>query len=156
MDIRQLRKLIDLMNVNDLVEVEIESEGSKVRLKKATPQAPAVEYVTPMPMGIVPTAPAAPATPTAPAADGAPDVEGDSVTFNSPMVGTFYTAPGPGADIFVNVGDKVTAKSVLCIIEAMKVMNEINADMEGEVLEILVNNGEAVEYNQPLFTIRPN
>ena len=157
MDIKEIRRLVALMNANDLVEIEIEVEGSKVKLKKrgdamvntVAAYAPAMPAAAP-----APAAPGAAASPAA-APESTPTVEGDSVTFNSPMVGTFYTAASPGTEPFVKVGARVGQKSVLCIIEAMKVMNEITADMEGEVLELLVGDGEAVEFNQPLFTIRP-
>lgn len=155
MDLEELQKLIELMNSNDLVEVELEDEGKKIRLSKAGANQPVMSIPhAPMPMAAA--APAAPQPGAAPAAAPAADaVEGHSVTFNSPMVGTFYSAPSPTAEPFVKVGDKVGASSVLCIVEAMKVMNEITADMEGEILEVLVGNGEAVEYGQPLYTIKP-
>ncbi|MCA9322167.1 MAG: acetyl-CoA carboxylase biotin carboxyl carrier protein [Planctomycetes bacterium] len=151
MELEELQKLIALMNDNDLVEVEIEEGETKIRLKKAGAammQAPSMMgYAQPMmhPQTLAPMGSAA--------SEGA--VEGDSVTFNSPMVGTFYTAASPGAEQFVKIGDKVGHSTVLCIIEAMKVMNEIQAEMDGEILEVLVGNGEAVEYGQPLFTLRP-
>ncbi|MEZ6194461.1 MAG: acetyl-CoA carboxylase biotin carboxyl carrier protein [Planctomycetota bacterium] len=158
MDIERLERIVELMNANDLVEVEIETEETKIRLKKAGANAPAAfPAYAPMPAAFPGAAPAGPgaAMPAAGAAEEAVKVEGQTVTFNSPMVGTFYEAGSPGADPFVRVGTKVGASSVLCIIEAMKVMNEITADMEGEIVEVLVGNGEAVEYGQPLFTIRP-
>lgn len=161
MDFEELKKLIALMNKNDLVELELESKDTKVRLKKATPPAP---VYAPMPMPMAPM-------PAQSQSSGAfvthhnradssrdahaPVLEGGSITFNSPMVGTFYSSPAPGADSFVKVGERVGPKTVLCIIEAMKVMNEITAETEGEILEFLVGNGEAVEFGQPLFTIRP-
>lgn len=144
MDMEELERLVELMNSNDLVEVEIESETSRIRLKKADPGPPVAMHAVA----------AAPLAAPAPAAEAA-GVEGDSVTFNSPMVGTFYRAPSPAAEPFVKVGDKVGHATVLCIVEAMKVMNEITADLDGEILEILVGDGESVEYGQPLFTLRP-
>ncbi|HGY90958.1 MAG TPA: acetyl-CoA carboxylase biotin carboxyl carrier protein [Planctomycetes bacterium] len=152
MDLEDLQKLIELMNENDLVEVEIEEGEKKVRLKKAGADQPVMPpqafWAQPSPAGQ--PGGGGPAESVA-----ASSVEGDSVTFNSPMVGTFYTSPSPGAEPFVKVGDRVSQTTVLCIIEAMKVMNEIQAEMEGEILEVLVGNGEAVEYGQPLFTIKP-
>lgn len=164
MDIEELKKLVALMNKNDLCELEIESEGSKVRLKKAQPTVR--EVAAPQFYHMAPAHAAAPQAAPAPAlshhlpgvadkSTHAPVVEGGSKTFNSPMVGTFYASPSPTADPFVKVGDRVGQKTVLCIIEAMKVMNEITADIDGEILEVFVANGEAVEYGQPLFTIRP-
>ncbi len=159
MNLEELKKLVRLMNSNDLVEVEIESADSKVRLKKAGANAPTYAMspmMAPqaMPMPVPQAAPPA-AAPGAPAAKAGDPVEGDSVTFNSPMVGTFYAAASPTADPVVTAGDKVQRKPVLCIIEALKVMNELTADLHGEILEVLVGNGEAVEYGQPLFTIKP-
>ena len=158
MDIKEVRKLINLMNANDLVEVEVESGESRVLLKKAGANAPGV-----MPQlhygasAAVPTSVASsPSTADATEADDSVSIEGDSVTFNSPMVGTFYVASGPGNEPFVRIGDRVSPTSVLCIVEAMKVMNEIAAETTGEILEVLVGDGEAVEYGQPLFTIRPS
>jgi acetyl-CoA carboxylase biotin carboxyl carrier protein len=158
MDLEELKKLVALMNKNDLVEIEIESEGSKVRLKKASPeirmaQMAPIQHYAPAPYQEAP--PAVSHHVPGGGKSHAPVVEGTSVTFNSPMVGTFYTCPSPGADVFVKVGDKVGPKTIVCIIEAMKVMNQIPAEREGEILEVLVGNGEAVEYGQPLFTIRP-
>ena len=162
MELDDLERLIELMNDNDLVEVEIEKDDSKIRLRKAAPETPTITAMPAMPQAMfAPQAPVAPAAHAAAApvdaggAASADPVEGDSLTFNSPMVGTFYTAPSPGADTFVKIGDKVGQTTVLCIIEAMKVMNEIQAEMEGEILEVLVGNGEAVEYGQPLFTLKP-
>jgi acetyl-CoA carboxylase biotin carboxyl carrier protein len=157
MDIERLEKIVEIMNSNDLVEVEIETEDTKIRLKKAGAEVavgalPQYAPMAPMP---APAAAAAPSGPASAAEEAGVKVEGETVTFNSPMVGTFYEAASPTADPFVRIGDKVGASTVLCIVEAMKVMNEITADMEGEIVESLVANGEAVEYGQPLFTIRP-
>ena len=154
MDIKEVRKLINLMNANDLVEIEVESGDSRVLLKKAganAPQSmPQVQYAVPAAAAV------ASGAGSSTEAEETTAVEGDSVTFNSPMVGTFYVASGPGNEPFVRIGDRVGPTSVLCIVEAMKVMNEITADTSGEILEILVGDGEAVEYGQPLFTIRPS
>ena len=154
MDIKEVRKLINLMNANDLVEIEVESGDSRVLLKKAGANAsqsmPQVQYAAPTAASV------APGAGSSPEAQETTAVEGDSVTFNSPMVGTFYVASGPGNEPFVRIGDRVGPTSVLCIVEAMKVMNEITADTSGEILETLVGDGEAVEYGQPLFTIRPS
>lgn len=154
MDIKEVRKLINLMNANDLVEIEVESGDSRVLLKKAGANAsqsmPPLQYAAPA------AVPVASGEGSLTEAEEITAVEGDSVTFNSPMVGTFYVASGPGNEPFVRIGDRVGPTSVLCIVEAMKVMNEITADTSGEILEILVGDGEAVEYGQPLFTIRPS
>ena len=147
MDLEEVEKLIELMNSHDLVELEIEKGGERIRLKKENGLAPQVMFSAPPAISVP--------NPAAPAGADVEPVEGASVTFNSPMVGTFYVSPTPGTDPFVRVGDRVGSSTVLCIVEAMKVMNEITADMEGEILEVLVGNGEAVEYNQPLFTLKP-
>ncbi len=154
MDLEKLQKLIELMNTNDLVEVELEDDGEKIRLTKAGANQP-VMAMPPQPMMGAPMVAPSPGVVAGAPPVAADAIEGHSVTFNSPMVGTFYSAPSPTSDPFVKVGDKVGASSVLCIVEAMKVLNEITADMDGEILEVLVGNGEAVEYGQPLFTIKP-
>lgn len=141
MDNEQIRALIELMNENDLVELEVESEGRRVKLRRREPPARGVEVVA--------SAPAAPA-----AAPAAVPVSTGTV-FKSPLVGTFYRGPKPDADPFVDVGEAVTAEKVLCIIEAMKVMNEIKAEMSGTVREILAKNGQAVQFGEPLFIIDP-
>jgi acetyl-CoA carboxylase biotin carboxyl carrier protein len=158
MDLKELRRLLRLMRDYELSEIEIEEEAlpeleggrRRVRLRRGV-DGTVVQAVTP-----APAAPAAPTAPAAaPAADGAPVREPGLVEITSPMVGTFYRASSPEADAFVQVGDTVGPESVVCIIEAMKVMNEIKAEVQGEVLEILVTNAEAVEFGQPLFLVRP-
>lgn len=152
MDLQEVQKLLDLMEAHGLDEIEVEQEGRRIRLKKAGP-APVASYIA-APQPLVHAAPqasaAAPqAAPVAPA-----PADPNVVQVLSPMVGTFYRAPSPDADPFANVGDNVQAESVVCIIEAMKVMNEIKAEHEGEIVSILVENGESVEFGQPLMTIR--
>ncbi|MCP1118320.1 acetyl-CoA carboxylase biotin carboxyl carrier protein [Robbsia andropogonis] len=150
MDLRKLKTLIDLVAESSISELEITEGEGRVRIvKNAAPvyaaAAPAVHYA-PAPAG----APAAGAAPgAAPAEPAAP--QGHIVT--SPMVGTFYRAPSPGAESFVQVGDTVKEGQTICIIEAMKLLNEIEADKSGVIKEVLVDNGQAVEYGQPLFVI---
>ena len=151
MDLRKLKTLIDLVSESGISELEVTEGEGKVRIvKNAAPvyvqSAPqyAPQPGAPAGYGGAPEA-AAPATP-APAAP-----QGHVVT--SPMVGTFYRAPSPGADPFVQVGDTVKEGQTLCIIEAMKLLNEIESDVAGVVKEILVDNGQAVEYGQPLFVV---
>jgi len=157
MNVRDIRKLIDLMNENDLVELELEEEGHKVRLKKRTPiEGREGSYlVAAPPPGVVP-----PPVIAAPSAEDVVPVpsgpEAQTVTIKSPMVGTFYRASSPDAEPYVEAGDEITADTVICIIEAMKVMNEIKAEVSGKILEILVGNAEPVEYGQPLFVIQPH
>lgn len=151
MDLRKLKTLIELVETSGIAEIEIEEGEERVRITRASPAAMAPVYAqapTPMPIPPAPaTAPAVPATETA-----AADVpQGHVIT--SPMVGTFYRAPSPGAKSFVDVGTAVKEGDQLCIIEAMKLMNEIDADRAGVVKSILVENGEAVEFGQPLFVI---
>lgn len=155
MDLENLKKLIDLMNQNELLELEIVDEGTKIRLKKIyegvpkiVPMAVSAGAAAPMAVAQVGDAPAA-----APkAAKAAP---AGRVYIKSPMVGTFYRSPDPDSAAYVSVGDSVGPDSVVCILEAMKVFNEIKAECEGRISEILVETGAAVEYGQPLFAVDP-
>ncbi len=147
LDLRDVKRLVNLMDRHGLQEVELEDAGRRVRLRKGGADAHPV--VAPLPAVPVPT-PAAAGGGAAPAAPASPGAE-----IRSPMVGTFYRAASPEAAPFVEVGDVLRKDTVVCIIEAMKVMNEIKADVEGEVLAVLAQNGEAVEYDQPLFLVRP-
>ena len=154
MDLENVVELLKLMESHGLDEVEIEQDNMRIRLKKGgvAQIAPTVIAASaPLAAGNGLAAAANPAA--APAADEKAPAE-DVVEVPSPMVGTFYRSPAPDADLFVQEGDHVTADSVVCIIEAMKVMNEIKAECEGEVVRILVENGESVEYGQPLMVIR--
>jgi acetyl-CoA carboxylase biotin carboxyl carrier protein len=153
MDLRKLKTLIDLVSESGISELEVTEGEGKVRIVKNAPpvyvQQPgnfAPQFAAPAAVGHAAEAPAgAPATPAAVAP------QGHVVT--SPMVGTFYRAPSPGADPFVQVGDTVKEGQTICIIEAMKLLNEIESDASGVIKEILVDNGQAVEYGQPLFVI---
>ncbi len=147
----KLRKLLELFRDSDLEEIEVQHSfwhGTRIRLTRSrapSPVAPAA------PMPIAPTVPTA-STEPAPAEktdDGLHEVL-------SPMVGTFYRSPSPETDPFVSEGDRIESGQTVCIIEAMKIMNEIPADVQGEVVEILVGDGQPVEYNQALFKIRPS
>ncbi|SDV49545.1 acetyl-CoA carboxylase biotin carboxyl carrier protein [Chitinasiproducens palmae] len=146
MDLRKLKTLIDLVAESGISELEVTEGDGRVRIvKNVAPSAAPV--AAPAAQPVVAAAPAPAAAPEAAAA--APS--GHAVT--SPMVGTFYRAPSPGADAFVQVGDTVKEGQTLCIIEAMKLLNEIESDKAGVVKEILIENGQAVEYGQPLFVI---
>lgn len=149
MDLKKVQELLDLMETHGLDEIEVEQDGVRVRLKKAG-QPPMIAAYAPPPAAVAhaPVLTGAPAAPT-PAAE-----DGSLARITSPMVGTFYRSPSPDADPFVNPGDTVGPDQVVCIIEAMKVMNEIKAEVEGEIVSILVENGESVEYGQPIMTIR--
>ncbi|AJC20043.1 acetyl-CoA carboxylase biotin carboxyl carrier protein [Pandoraea pulmonicola] len=153
MDLRKLKTLIDLVAESGISELEVTEGEGKVRIVKAPPQVIAAPMQMAMPAAAPQVAAQAPvaaaAAPAAPAAPAQP--QGHVVT--SPMVGTFYRAPSPGADAFVQVGDSVKEGQTLCIIEAMKLLNEIESDKAGVIKEILVENGQAVEYGQPLFVI---
>jgi acetyl-CoA carboxylase biotin carboxyl carrier protein len=157
MDHRELKRLVQLMNENGLVELEIEQEGSRISLRKAGAYAAAPVYVqgpgsgAPAP-AIPPAAAGGAALPAAGEGPGAPPPGARDVL--SPMVGTFYRRPSPEASPYVQVGDRVGKDTVVCIVEAMKLNNEIKAEMEGEVLEILVEDGQPVEFDQPLFRVR--
>jgi len=161
MNQKELKELIDFLIEKDISEFELERGDVKVRIKRGADAAPVIAHAVPMaPMPIASAAhpathPSAPA-PIAGSTAAAPvSAEEELHTVKSPIVGTFYEAPGPGALPFVKPGDQVAAGQVLCIIEAMKLMNEIESDMSGEVVRVLVNNGQPVEYGQPLFAIRP-
>ncbi|MFM8385556.1 MAG: acetyl-CoA carboxylase biotin carboxyl carrier protein [Planctomycetia bacterium] len=152
MDHRELKRLVQLMNENGLVELEIEQEGSRISLRKAGAYASAPVLLQ---GGAAPAMPAAvPAGALPPAADGPSAPPAGTKDILSPMVGTFYRRPSPEAAPFVQVGDRVTKDTVVCIVEAMKLNNEIKAELDGEVLEILVEDGHPVEFDQPLFRIR--
>ncbi|HEV7675616.1 MAG TPA: acetyl-CoA carboxylase biotin carboxyl carrier protein [Candidatus Angelobacter sp.] len=163
MNQKELKELIDFLIEKDISEFELERGDVKVRIKRGGATAATVIThavpMAPMPMSAPPaqashSAVAVPSSSASPASAPAA-VEEELHTVKSPIVGTFYEAPGPGALPFVKPGDQVAAGQVLCIIEAMKLMNEIEADASGEVVKVLVNNGQPVEYGQPLFAIRP-
>ena len=153
MDLRKLKKLIDLVQESGIGEIEITEGEEKVRISRQAAAPPMVMAHPGMqPMMAMPAGPAPSASgPSAPAAGAAPEQQGHSL--KSPMVGTFYRAPSPGAPSFVEVGQSVTKGQTLCIIEAMKLLNEIESDVAGTIKAILVENGQPVEYGQPLFLI---
>lgn len=147
MDLKAIKQVVDLMKRSELTEFEFEEEGFKLRLSRKNGEATQIIHAAP--------AAAAPvAAPAAAAPAAAPAEEKGISTIKSPMVGTFYRASSPESPSFADVGQKVGVDSIVCIIEAMKVMNEIQAEMSGTITEVLVENGEAVEYGQPLFKIK--
>jgi acetyl-CoA carboxylase biotin carboxyl carrier protein len=149
MDLRKLKTLIDLVSDSNISELEITEAEGKVRIVKAG-AAPAATYaVMPAPAA---AAPAAPAAPSAPAAAEPPAAPAGRV-IKSPMVGTFYRSSSPGSKAFVELGDAIKEGQPVCIIEAMKIMNEIEADTSGKLKQILCENGQAVEFGQPLFIV---
>ncbi|HGO6586600.1 TPA: acetyl-CoA carboxylase biotin carboxyl carrier protein [Neisseria gonorrhoeae] len=152
MDLRKLKKLIDLVEESGIAEIEVTEGEEKVRITRTIAAAAAPVYAAPVPAAAPAVTPAAaPVAASAPAA--APAARDLSDAQKSPMVGTFYRAPGPNAAAFVEVGQQVKAGDTLCIIEAMKLMNEIEAEKSGTVKEILVKNGTPVEFGEPLFII---
>lgn len=147
MDLRKLKKLIDLVEASGIAELEITEGEEKVRIAKSIAGAPMMMAHAPQMMQA--PVPAAPPVAAAPAEEAVP--EGHIV--RSPMVGTFYRAPSPGSKNFAEVGQSVNAGDTLCIIEAMKLLNEIESDQSGVIKAILVENGQPVEYGEPLFVI---
>lgn len=148
MDLRKLKKLIDLVEESGISELELTEDGEKVRISRNFTASAPMQHYAPAQYAAAPQAApaAAAAAPAAPAEE-----EGHAV--KSPMVGTFYRSPSPDAKPFVEVGDTVAVGDTLCIIEAMKLLNEIEADKAGVVKKILVDNGQAIEYGEPLFII---
>lgn len=148
MDLKTIKQVIDLMKRSELSEFEFEEDGFKLRLSRqsANPQTPIMQSTAP---ATPVAAPVAHASATAPVADKAEDPNVETV--KSPMVGTFYRAPSPDSPNFTEVGNKVNPDSIVCIIEAMKVMNEIQSEVKGTITEVLVEDGDAIEFGQPLF-----
>ena len=153
MDLSELKGIVSIMQKSDLTELEIELKDLKLRMARpgagAVMQREVVVQSQPSAVGVAPQAAPNPSAPSAPSKSD------DSKSFPSPMVGTFYRRPSPEDPEFVKVGDKVKKGDVLCIIEAMKVMNEIQSDISGEIVETLIEDGVSVEFGQPLFKIRP-
>ena len=150
MDIRKVKKLIELLDESGIAEIEITEGEESVRISRYAQAAPAAPIAAPAPTVAVAAGPTA-----APAAEpgAAPPPEEDGFLITAPMVGTFYGASSPGAASYVQVGDRVNEGDTLCIIEAMKMMNQIEADVSGVIKSIRVQNGEPVEYGQTLFVI---
>jgi acetyl-CoA carboxylase biotin carboxyl carrier protein len=150
MDLRKLKKLIDLVQESGIGEIEITEGEEKVRISRQAPGTPMMMAAPPMQaVGVAGGMQSAPAA--APATAPEPEPKGHAL--KSPMVGTFYRAPSPGAPSFVEIGQSVSKGQTLCIIEAMKLLNEIESDATGTIKAILVENGQPVEYGQPLFLI---
>ena len=160
-DLKTLKQLVRLMADNDLTELDLQDEQTKVHLKRGH-APPQVQMVPGHAAAAMPAQAAAPAPPpaTSPdatgAASGGPSAEAsDRVTIDSPMVGTFFSSPNPDSAPFIGVGDKVSPDTVVCLVEAMKVFNEIKAETSGAIAKVLVDNGQAVEFGQPLFEVTP-
>jgi oxaloacetate decarboxylase alpha subunit len=151
LNLNELKELIELISAKDITEFELEEEGVRLKVKKDVVVAAAAGTTNNHPPAALPL-PAQPREVSLPAAGAEP--EAGLTVVSSPMVGTFYRAPEPGASPFVNEGDRVKPGQVLCIIEAMKLMNEIEAECAGEVVEIFVENAQPVQYGDKLFSIR--
>ncbi len=150
MDIRKVKKLIELLEESGVAEIEISEGEDSVRISRYSQHPSPIAMPAPAPIAAAPVAAAAAAS--APPAAEKP-VEDEGVQVTAPMVGTFYSAASPGSPPFVQAGDKISVGDTLCILEAMKMMNQIEADKAGTIEAILVENGEPVEFDQPLFSI---
>lgn len=161
MDIKQIQELVKLINKTNIGEITIEEEGIKITVKQ---KKDPVQHIVATAPGATPyyQAPQAAAqqqasAPTPPPAAKATEPKEDNfITIKSPMIGTFYRQAGPGKPLFVNVGDEVTPGKVVCIIEAMKLFNEIESEVKGKIVKILVDDASPVEYDQPLFLVDPS
>lgn len=147
---KQIQELIDLLRRNNLTELEVERQGIRIRVRHEV-------HAKPITASIQESAPASPQQPTQSMSATMPALEGATgfVTVTSPIVGTFYRSPSPDADAYIEEGDTVKKGQVLCIVEAMKLMNEIESEVDGRVVKVLVDNTKSVEYGQPLFLIDP-
>jgi acetyl-CoA carboxylase biotin carboxyl carrier protein len=161
MDIKQIQELVKLINKTTIGEITIEEGGTKITIKQKKDPVQHIVANVPQAMAAAPVAaPAAPApasaaAPAAPATAPAPKAD-NLVTIKSPMIGTFYRQSGPGKPIFINVGDAVEPGKVVCIIEAMKLFNEIESEVKGKIVKVLVDDASPVEYDQPLFLVDPS
>jgi acetyl-CoA carboxylase biotin carboxyl carrier protein len=160
MDLHEIKQILEMMREHELTEFQLERENVKLRLRKnSAPEWPAGMTQMPQLTYAPPPVAAAPAPPPAPEAASpvlvAANEDVDFAIVKSPIVGTFYRSAEPGAKPFVETGQQVKKGQVLCIIEAMKLMNEINADIDGEVVKVYVENGQAVQYGERLFAIKP-
>ena len=163
MDLDKLRELIGLFQASDLSEIEVEEEGRRVRLTKALQPGPPVPQLiahmpAPAPLSVGQPIVMPAGTGSSPASGTITEVESEQdeslITIDSPMVGVFYASPSPGEPPFVKAGDTVDENQAVCIVEAMKLMNEVASKFKCTIVNVLVENGEPVEYNQPLFAVR--
>ena len=153
MDLKDIKAIIDLMKKNSVSEFELEKEDFKIRLKRNSNGSPSATFEDVPPMTYLSPQAAAPLAPVPSAPVPNPSAE---LEIKSPMIGSFYRAPSPEAGAYIEVGGEVHPDTVVCIIEAMKVMNEIKAEVKGVITQILVENAKPVEFGQPLFKVRPN
>jgi oxaloacetate decarboxylase alpha subunit len=152
-NLKDLKKIIEMMRKAELTEVDVEQEGIKIKLRKGSAPELAAPAAAPALLAPVPAAPA-PAAPALAAPAAAPAAPA-GLTITAPMVGTFYRSPSPDASVFVQEGSLVEPGKTVCIIEAMKLMNEIKAEVKGKIVKVLVENAQPVEYGQPLFIVEP-
>jgi len=154
MDIRKIKKLIELLEESGIAEIEIKEGEEAVRISRMPTAGAAAQALREVQVAQQPAAPAAPAPAAPPAAESAaPKPKPNEHVITAPMVGTFYASPSPGAKAFVEIGDEIKIGQVLCIIEAMKMMNQIEADRAGRIASIMARNGDPVEFGQPLFVV---
>jgi acetyl-CoA carboxylase biotin carboxyl carrier protein len=160
LDLDELKELLHILDEREIIEFELEEEGKKLRIRKAAANhaAPAAVIAPPIAPALPTQAPAAPApaAPAPPPPPAEPAADAGTLVVKSPIVGTFYRSPDPNSPPFVDVGDRVKPGQVMCIVEAMKLMNEIEAEVAGEVLKVHPQSGQPVQYGDPLFTIRPD
>ena len=154
MDLKDIKAIIDLMKKNSVSEFELEKQDFKIRLKRGVTSGPVGAQNEEGTTFVYAPQPAMIATTAAPSAPAAADVSNDA-EIKSPMIGTFYRSPSPESGPYVEVGTEVNPDAVVCIIEAMKVMNEIKAEVKGVITQVLVDNAKPVEFGQPLFKVRP-
>jgi acetyl-CoA carboxylase biotin carboxyl carrier protein len=155
-DLKDIKAIIDLMKKNSITEFELERQDSKIRLKRGLNGGSSSATDDPLPVMAMPMAAPQTAPAQAASAPAAQQAATGEIEIKSPMIGTFYRAPSPEAGSYAEVGSEVNPDSVVCIIEAMKVMNEIKAEVKGTITQILVENAKPVEFGQPLFKVRPN
>jgi acetyl-CoA carboxylase biotin carboxyl carrier protein len=152
MTLKEIKEILDLFNSTDVAEMEVQRGENRVRLRRASAE---VTHVVPAAATVVAAAPVAAPTAATPAPAAAVPAADNTTVVRSPIVGTYYDAPSPGAPPFVKVGDPVEAGQVLCIIESMKLMNEIEAEAAGTLVAKLLENGRPVEYGEALFSVKP-
>jgi len=152
-DLKDIKAIIDLMKKNSVSEIELERQDFKIRLKRG--EGGTTHQFDSAPMGVLPSTISSLPSQTLPSASASTGVASNEIEIKSPMIGTFYRSPSPEAAAYVEVGTEVSTDTVVCIIEAMKVMNEIKAEVKGVVTQVLVDNAKPVEFGQPLFKLRP-
>ena len=155
-DLKKIKELIDIMKQNGLEEIEINHGEDKIYLKRSQPQSSSGPMITSIPMMKHDLAPSSDQVNISSFSNQAAPVEDNLVAIKSPLVGTFYAKPSPDSEPYVEIGSSVGHQTVVCIVEAMKVMNEIKAETSGTIVEVFVNDGQAVEYGQVLFKLKPD